>query len=297
MGDASLPGSLHAELPAGMATYSLRHGYYTWKPGTKPITQLNPDWDIFWVRRGVAQWEFPGMRPAVVKKDQFLILPPFVAAVVSEVRSPLAFSYCHFGFRPAPANIDDAWQPDFRGAATPVRIPLVFSRADAPAVWRAYRDLADIPSVGDEPWRLERALVTMVAQLISFARQGLPPAPGAVKSAAERDPRVEALCMRIVQRPEHPWRVESLAVSVGLSPGRLNTVFRGATGTTLKHYIVTARLRLSLRLLREHASGRPPSVRAVSEACGFSSQHFFSRQFHSYFALSPLAYRNGGMYT
>ena len=285
---------LLAELPAGVATYSLRHGYYEWQAGTKPITQLNPDWDIFWVREGVAQWEFTGGQRVVAKKDQFLILPSSTAAVVSEVRGPMAFWYCHFGFRSAPANINEKWTGDFRSASARTLIPLTFSRAEAPAVWAAYRDLTRVPVQSNEPWRLERALIALVADLVVFAHQRQPQVEGNAELRSRRDPRVETLCARIVQDPTHPLRVTTLASLVGLSAGRLNTVFREATGTSLKHFIVTARLRLSLRLLREYDQGRPPSVRVVSEACGFSSQHFFCRQFKTYFGLAPLAYRNGG---
>jgi AraC-like DNA-binding protein len=283
-----------AALPAGIATYSLRHGFYRWKPGNKPVTQLYPDWDIFWVRSGEAQWEFSSGRRIVARKDQFVILPPSVAAVVSESRPPMAFWFCHFGFRPAPANLLNTWAGDFRGSVPPVHLPVVFSRSDAPAVHRAYSDLIALQPTGAEPWRLERALVDLVARLVAFAHGRGAIAAGTTELAARRDPRVEALCARIVALPEHAWRVAALAASVGLSPGRLNAVFREATGTSLKRFIVTARLRLSLRLLHEHEDGRPPSVKAVSEACGFSSQHFFSRQFRSYFGLGPLAYRNGG---
>jgi len=291
---AETPAPLLAALPAGVATYSLRHGYYEWQPGTKPITQMNPDWDMFWVRDGVAQWEFTGGQRVVAKKDQFLILPPFTAAVVSEVRSPMAFWYCHFGFRPAPANINDRWTDDFRRTSARTMVPLTFSRAEAPAVWAAYRDLIRVPAQSDVPWRLERAVITLVANLVTFAHARQPATTTSSALVSRRDPRVETLCTRITQNPAHPWRVAALAAAVGLSVGRLNSVFRTATGTSLKHFIVTARLRVSLRLLRDYDQGRPPSVRDVAESCGFSSQHFFCRQFKAYFGLAPLAYRNGG---
>ncbi|MBA3708736.1 MAG: helix-turn-helix transcriptional regulator, partial [Planctomycetes bacterium] len=96
--------------------------------------------------------------------------------------------------------------------------------------------------------------------------------------------------------PIRTWRVSTLAASVELSPGRLNALFRDATGMSLKHFIVTARLRHSLLLLKQDADGRMPTVKEVSDACGFSSQHFFSRQFSACFGLGPLAYRNGGTF-
>ncbi|MBA2482127.1 MAG: helix-turn-helix transcriptional regulator [Planctomycetes bacterium] len=291
--------NLVATMPSGIPFYSLRHGAYVWRPGTVPVTQLYPDWDIFWVRAGRAQWEFAGGERIIAAKDEFVILPPSVTAVVSEAQASMAFWFCHFSFRPPPAQLAEAWRWDFRAHESPLPVPLHFSRREAPAVWTAYRDLARIdPSTASddsEPWRLERALVKLIAALSAFARRRarstrLPTREISVR----RDPRIQRLCQRIEDQPAYPWRVGALAGSLALSPGRLNAIFRDVTGTSLKHFIVTMRLRLALRLLKEESDGRWKSVREVSEACGFSSQHFFSRQFRTYFGFGPLAYRMGG---
>nr|MBA3708576.1 hypothetical protein [Planctomycetota bacterium] len=160
-------------LPLGIPTYSLRHGFYVWKAGTKPVTQLYPDWDIFWVRSGEASWEFADGRRLSAGPDEFIILPPSTPAVVSQSRPSMTFWFCHFGFRQAPSHIAEEWQPDFSGSAAPAAVPMRFSRREAPEVWKAYRDLTRLDAsasvAGPHSWRLERALIVLIAHLAAFA--------------------------------------------------------------------------------------------------------------------------------
>jgi AraC-like DNA-binding protein len=283
---------LLAPLPRGVPTYSSRHGHYLWRPGTEPVLQIHDDWDIFWIRRGAAAWTFQDGRQMAAGRDDFAILPPFVPAVIRETKSQLAFQYCHFNFR-MPPQVGDQLEPHFMGPGPEVRLPLTFSRAQAPLVWRAYEALTRIEATQSKPWRLESAVIDLVGELASFARTRTNSGGVLLKASTRLDPRIARIIQRIESEPAFAWRISDLAASIGLSPGRLHSLFRSNHGMSLKRHIVQTRLRLALKLLKERPDGKPPTVKDASIACGFSSQHFFSRQFSAFFRVSPLAYRNG----
>jgi AraC-like DNA-binding protein len=284
---------LFAALPHGVPTYSLRHGRYLWKPGTKPVPQLFTDWDVFWIRRGAALWELKDGRRLIGRTNELVVMPPYVPALLSELEPTLEFWYCHFAFRLPPQRISVGLRQDFAGPDEAL-LPLSFTAAAAPGVASAYRALTRLRFTdGAAPWRLERALIALVSELASFARAR--PRVSATKKVvgeAPRDPRLTEVCTRVEAEPAHPWRVAELAASVGLSTSRMHALCRAAHGVSLKAYIVRTRLQRAVGLLRERRQGALPSIREVGEACGFSSQHFFSRQFKSFYGVSPLAYRN-----
>lgn len=282
-------------LPEGLPTYVGRYGLYSARPGSLPVVVLHNDWDIFWVRRGQGIWELKDGERLVAGPGEFALLPPFTPATTIEGRATLEFHHCHFDFRPVYGRISEEHRADSAGPGRRALVPLTFTSKEAPGVMRTYRTLSQIdPKKTGEPWRYERAVLDLIAALAAFAEArtrrhgaGRPFEPSAV-----RDDRVREIREKIEAEPARAWRVTDLAASVDLSPGHLHELCRSVLGRSLKRYIVETRLRRALKLLRERSGGRMPSVKEVSSACGFSSQHFFSRQFKSYFGVSPLEYRD-----
>ncbi|MCW8132612.1 MAG: helix-turn-helix transcriptional regulator [Planctomycetota bacterium] len=283
-------------LPEGRPVYAGRLGRYVAAPGRLPVTVLHNDWDIFWVRRGQGVWELLNGERLTAGPDEFAILPPFTTAVTHEGRAPLDFWHCHFDFQPVQGRMIEPHRADSLGPGRRATVPLVFTRREAPGVWRAYRalSLVDVEKPG-EPWRLERAVLDLIAALAAFgearARRRLPGRP--FEPSEARDDRVRLIQRRIEAEPARRWRVAELADLVDLSPGHLHERCRAVLGRSLKRFIVETRLRRALTLLRERPGDRRPSVKEVSAACGFATQHFFSRQFKSYFGVGPLEYRDG----
>jgi AraC-like DNA-binding protein len=171
---------------------------------------------------------------------------------------------------------------------------MAFTAADAPHVLRAYRRLGETdPADPLAAWRGESRLLEMVTQLAAFAHRRRPGRRDRLFDPPGReDRRVAELCWQVERDPARAWRVAELARSVGLSPGRLHALFRSATGESLKAFIVKTRLRRALVLLRDRGP-EVPSIKEVSAACGFASQHYFSRQFRHLYRVSPMAYRAG----
>ncbi|MBA2482459.1 MAG: helix-turn-helix transcriptional regulator [Planctomycetes bacterium] len=285
---------LLAPLSFGIPTYSMRHGRVPWPADQKSFMLYN-DWDIFWVQRGEITVDLRDGRTLVAGPDEFAVLPPFVPAIVRTSKPGVMLCFCHFTFRMASTHLPPAQEAGFLGPGPEALLPLEFSRADAPAVCEAYRQLIDIaPSTGGKPWQVERALIGLVSELADFAvRRARAHGSGMVLEPRRMDPRLQSVRDRIASDPTKHWRVSQLASEVGLSPSRLHRLHDNFYGISLKHHIIETRLRMSLQLLRECRDGKRRSVREVSEACGFSSQNFFSRQFKSFFHISPLAYRDG----
>lgn len=286
-------------LPVGTPYFNLSMGLYEAVPGHLPVQQLHNDFDIFWIVSGTAEWTFRDGSAIRAAKDEFMILPPFVPASIDEARAPLTFWYCHFNFRPVPERLRASHRADYAGPGARALVPLFFTRNDAPGVWRAYSDLTAIQlDELSEHWRFERGILTLVAELAKFAMSsGAGPRAPSRFDTEPLDGRVAEIRKLIDDDPVHPWLVSELAAIAGVTPGHLHALSRRVLGTSIKRYIVEARLRHAMKLLKERRGGELPSVFEVSEACGFSSQHFFSRQFKAYFNMSPLEYRNGSALT
>jgi AraC-like DNA-binding protein len=288
-------------LPEGVPTFTGSMGLYKTMPGHLPTQLLNNDFDVFWVRSGEAQWQLKDGTTLRARRDQFVVLPPFVPAWVDETAAPMSFWYCHFAFRPIPERLTPnppSRRADYLGPGAHAATPLFFTRRDAPGVHRAYRQLTLLKLGSPEPWQFERGIIALIAELARFAQGRKSRRPDAPRfEIAPLDNRVIEIRRRVDEDPTFDWSVAGLAQSAGVTPGHLHALSRRVLGKSMKRYIVESRLRHAMLLLKQKRDGEPLSIFEVSEACGFSSQHFFSRQFKSYFNMSPLEYRNGSALT
>jgi len=98
---------------------------------------------------------------------------------------------------------------------------------------------------------------------------------------------LEELSARISDRPHEDYAIRGLARRLHCSPSHLSRRFRAHTGVPLSDYVITARIRHACHLLSE--SDLP--VKEVARRCGYTSVHYFSRQFRQQAAASPAAWR------
>jgi AraC family transcriptional regulator of arabinose operon len=115
------------------------------------------------------------------------------------------------------------------------------------------------------------------------------------RNEAEESRRLSPPIRRVLdclcQAPEQRHSVPDLAKLAQLSPSRLMHRFKVETGDSIIAYLLKLRLRQAAKLL-----ALPDlSVKEVAHQSGFSSQYYFSRQFRSHYALSPLRYRQKQM--
>ncbi len=84
-------------------------------------------------------------------------------------------------------------------------------------------------------------------------------------------------------------RIPDLAAMENLSHSRYNVLFRAATGTSPRQYIINLRMRHACELLR----GTDMPIKQVGILVGYHDPHFFSKIFKSNLGTSPQSYRDG----
>jgi AraC-like DNA-binding protein len=78
-----------------------------------------------------------------------------------------------------------------------------------------------------------------------------------------------------------------LAAQVNIVPTTLCHVFKQVTGQRVSDYLIQTRINQAARLLRETSM----EVKAITYACGFSTQTNFNRHFKRLMGCTPTAYR------
>jgi AraC-like DNA-binding protein len=282
------------ELPVGIPSLTGHFGIARHAKGSQPALLLNHDWDLLFVEQGKAEWKFTNRPVVETKAGDFLLLPPFTPAVPKTLQSGLRLWFCHFDFKPLPRRIFPSVRWDCLERGRTIWIPQIFTKQDAPKVWRAYHPFISTKlNPKAAPWSYECALLQMVSKLAEFAlKLNIPGPENSPAPAVYQDPRVINLCGEIQENPAFPWRVHTLAKNLQLSPRHLDRLCRLTLGKNLKHYLVESRLHLAIKHLKETRDRRPfLSIKEISAMTGFSSQQFFSSQFKKFYGISPLKYR------
>jgi AraC-like DNA-binding protein len=288
----------YVELPQGIPTTSGACDLYRWEKPVDKMRMLFTDFDLFLVLDGALKLTWSNGLEARIGPGQFAVVPPYAPVQVERLRRPTNYWFCHFNFRMPPKVIHTRLAEDFAAGGDRVLMPLTFTRQDAPGVYKAFMQLVRLKfGTGKPPWQFESALIRMVGELKLFSgsKSRSPKESNAVQ-AVPMDPRVAAIIQRINTDPARRWTSEELAADVGISSDRLNVLTRRVTLKSVKQLIIGARFELAFRLLREVAEQRG-SIKEISARCGFTSQHFFCRQFKKLFKMTPSEFRDSTLLT
>ncbi|MCA3509605.1 MAG: GlxA family transcriptional regulator [Rhodobacter sp.] len=127
----------------------------------------------------------------------------------------------------------------------------------------------------------------VAASFITTARDGADPQISAPSADMRLDPRVAAALARMEARLDSPEPAAAIARHVGVSPRRLEGLFRADLGTTPAAHALDLRLQAARRMLTDtrHA------VQEVALRTGFTSPSAFARAFRRRFGTSPLRAR------
>lgn len=106
---------------------------------------------------------------------------------------------------------------------------------------------------------------------------------------ALEDERLGRALRAMLDRPEVPHSVESLADSAGMSRSAFAEHFARAFDRGPIDFLKELRLRRAASLL----SATDTPVKSVGAAVGFTGRSYFSRAFRAQFGQSPAAYRSG----
>lgn len=126
----------------------------------------------------------------------------------------------------------------------------------------------------------------VAASFLATVRKGSEPQIAKAQDPA-LDPRVAAALARMEARIDAPEPASQTARAVGLSPRRLESLFRMALGTTPAAHALDLRLQAARRMLTD--TKHP--LAEVALRTGFSSPSTLSRAFRARFGQSPGALR------
>lgn len=286
-----------AELPSGIPTLSGSYGIHTGQRMAIPGLMVFSDWDLWYVERGRILWQLPAGGAVTAQPGDFLLLPPHVPMRTRFLSAEIRHWFCHFSFRPLP--ILPPWRSlrvDCFATDTHRLVPMLFSRRDAPDVWRTFRDILalDPEKAPGEPWRLERGVIALVAQLAGLARRLRlqPPQDGrALSEQTQMDPRLVAVFNAVVQRPQATRDLGELARKAGCSLRHLERICRTCLGRPLGRHLVEIRLQHAMRLLLRPADGTPINLKEASRRAGFPSPKALAYAFRRRFGVAPRDFR------
>lgn len=101
---------------------------------------------------------------------------------------------------------------------------------------------------------------------------------------------VQAIAMRITERPGQPHPIAELAHEAGYSPDHFARVFKQTIGISPQAYVIRVRIDRAKQLLVESSL----SISQIADVLGYEDLFFFSRQFKSKTGKTPRAYRTAG---
>jgi AraC-like DNA-binding protein len=107
--------------------------------------------------------------------------------------------------------------------------------------------------------------------------------------AAVKDPIVGKALQLMHGDLAHPWTVEVIGRSVGLSRSALADRFRHIVGEPLMQYLTRWRLQLAAQLLRDTDQG----IASIAGQVGYESEAAFNRAFKRYAGEPPATWRSG----
>jgi AraC-like DNA-binding protein len=161
--------------------------------------------------------------------------------------------------------------------------PCLIVSLDAVKELSPVADLLFTEAFEDHPGRqtaVDRLAEYFVVLLLRAALQQKLLADGVLMGLA--DPRLANAINAMHERPEHPWSLDSLAQTAGMSRARFAVLFRQVVGMTPFEYLTDWRIGLAQTLLRK---GKP--LKIVAPSVGYLNPTAFSRVFSQRVGRSP----------
>jgi len=91
------------------------------------------------------------------------------------------------------------------------------------------------------------------------------------------------------QHIEQPDHYETWMAQCGLQKSQFHELFRKMTDMSPKAYVTRIKMQRAAAALRESNQ----SVTRIAESLGYTTIHHFTRQFKTYYGISPTQYRRG----
>ena len=139
--------------------------------------------------------------------------------------------------------------------------------------------------------RLEEALTALFSRIAAYieAVYGKAEAIRKLEEKEEDDPVIKGMIDYIQQHAEEQIRLEDIADTVNLSPSYAAIYFRKKTGTTIREYMLSKKMKEARKLLLE----KDASVTDIAYRLGYHDYRSFSRAFKNITGKTPSEFQDG----
>jgi len=104
---------------------------------------------------------------------------------------------------------------------------------------------------------------------------------------AMADPHIGPALQLIHERPDQPWTLGDLGLSVGLGRSAFSARFTKLVGQSMYRYLIARRMSEAAFLLETSDEG----IARIATRVGYETTAAFSKLFHRHYGLSPGRYR------
>lgn len=170
-----------------------------------------------------------------------------------------------------------------------VKVPIFADLRETPLVAPAMAELARLAAAPDAAMPAGALSAALMKTCILILLQDFFRRPGIDLKiiGALADDRLASVIAAVLERPQEPHSLTSMAALAGLSRSTFSRLFDEAMGQPPTEFVAKTRLYHAAEQLR--TGGAP--VKAVAASVGFSSRSHFSRAFRDAYGLDPTAYR------
>lgn len=254
----------------------LREAGEIWAPRHWSIHwHTNDGWEVYLQVKGHSRWESEAGSFEVPEHGAYLVRGGVRHRLVELTQARTHFYYVVVPPEDVPATVRAApcWQRAWSvfPRATTLQLPLQ----------GIIRELAV-----KEPWQAEACQGYVASLGTALARLSV--TPRAERSVDHHPAAVRARRL-LSERPEHPWRLDTLARLAGVSVPHLIALYRAAYGETPMKSLRALRLAEARRQLEQ----TDKRVTDIALDLGFASSQHLARTFRAAFQQTPTAARAG----
>ncbi|MNI41048.1 HTH-type transcriptional activator Btr [compost metagenome] len=238
---------------------------WRWNRNEKPFD----DFDIWYVWKGEGEVNLNGVSRAIKQGCCYLFRPGDRAEAWHNPDNPLTVTYIHFSVQ---------------GASTELLALPAYVNNSPSSFLETYLDRLIYVLMSKEIQFEAEAQLLLKLVLLTYENQNLSEQfPMKGKHTHRLYPVMSEIAAYVRENPGAIVNIASLAEKAFLSPRYFSLKFKEIMGQTIESYIINKKIERAEYLLRFHGM----SVSEVSDALGYQSIYFFSRQFKQVRGVSP----------
>jgi AraC family transcriptional activator of mtrCDE len=167
--------------------------------------------------------------------------------------------------------------------------PIDLDFTSSPAMRSAFTGILEEQSRGGPGSDAMTTALMNQAFILLLRELGQNPDEGLLWLEAVADEQLGRAIDAVIERPENPHSVDTLADLAGMSRSTFTDHFRKAFGRSPMDFVRETRLQLAARLLK----GTELAIEQIASRVGLQSRSHFSQAFSDYYGVAPARYRSG----